>query len=295
MWGLRYFHLLSAQGHDVTVITRSDGDESLENGNVRLLRGDPREEGPWQDAAAEADVVINMAGESIFQWWSERVRMKIRDSRLLTTHHVVQAMRRGNPEGKLLLSASAVGYYGFHGDEKLDEEQPPGQGFLAELARDWESEALKANAAGIRTGILRFGVVLGHGGGALDQMIKVFRFGLGGKLGAGKQWFSWIHIQDLIRAILFLMNDSSASGRYNFTAPEPVRNAELTRAVARALGRPSFMTAPAFMIRLIMGEFSTVLLEGQRVVPARLLASGFEFKHPDIEAALSDLIKPAPA
>jgi len=189
-----------------------------------------------------------------------------------------------------LLSTSGVGVYGFTGDEELDESSPPGTDFLARLAADWEAEALKARQKGVRVVIARFGVVLGKDGGALGLMIMPFRFFVGGPLGSGEQWLSWIHVEDLCEAALFAATEERIQGPLNFAAPGPVKNRDLARIIGKVLARPSFMPAPAFMIKLVMGEMGSVILRGQRVMPRRLQAEGFNFRFPDVESALRDLL-----
>jgi uncharacterized protein (TIGR01777 family) len=184
-----------------------------------------------------------------------------------------------------------VGYYGFHKDEKLTEEDAPGNDFLATLAVDWEQEALKATDKGVRVVLTRFGIVLGKTGGALGQMIPAFKKFVGGPLGSGKQWFSWIHMEDLLGAFLFVFDHDEIQGPVNFSAPNPVRNKDLAKALGKALSRPSFFKTPAFTLRAVMGEFGSVLLEGQRVLPAKLLAHGFEFQYPEIAPGLEAILK----
>jgi uncharacterized protein (TIGR01777 family) len=189
-----------------------------------------------------------------------------------------------------LLSTSAVGYYGFHGDEEITEEFPPGTDWLAKVAVEWEGEALKAKDKGARVVVTRFGIVLGEKGGALGQMVPLFKKFIGGPIGSGKQWFSWIHIKDLAEAFAFLMKHPEISGSVNVCAPNPVRNKDLAKALGKVLHRPSFMPAPGFMIKLVLGEFGSVILEGQRVIPKRLLENGFVFQYPDIEKALQRIV-----
>jgi hypothetical protein len=189
-----------------------------------------------------------------------------------------------------LLSTSAVGYYGFHRDEELTENSPAGNDFLARLANDWEQEALRAQEKGARVVITRFGIVLGKNGGALGQMIPLFRFFLGGPLGNGRQWFSWIHMEDLADGFMFLLNHPEIKGPVNLCSPRPVRDKDLGKAIGKVLRRPSWMPAPGFMVKWILGEFGSVLLEGQRVIPRRLLDAGFQFRYPDIEEALKNIL-----
>jgi uncharacterized protein (TIGR01777 family) len=277
---------LVRSGHEVSVLTRS-GKGDLPG--ISWIGGDPAQRGKWQESVREHGVVINLAGASIFTRWTEEAKKKIRDSRIQTTRHLLEAMEGG--EGKTFFSTSAVGYYGFHGDEDLTEDSPPGGDFLALLARDWEAEAREAEKKGCRVVITRFGIVLGEKGGALGQMIPLFRKYLGGPLGSGRQWFSWIHIEDLTRAFLFLLEHRELSGPVNFTAPNPVRNKELAQALGRVLGRPAFLPAPGFLLRTVLGEFGSILLEGQRVLPRKLLQAGFQFSYPEIDGALRQVIR----
>lgn len=280
---------LADQGHEVVVLSRSPQGEADSGSGVRFVQGDPARPGVWAKIAAQADTVINLAGESIFRRWTGEVKQRILESRLLTTRNVVKAMSAGPGEGKILLNASAVGYYGFRGDEDLDESSRPGDDFLARVTRRWEAEAVRAQEAGVRVVLMRFGVVFAKGGGALNRMLPLFRWGLGGKLGDGRQWFPWIHGLDLLRAAEFLLDRPEAHGPFNFTAPVPVRNAELTKALARAVKRPAIIPGPGFMVNLVLGEFGSLLLEGQKALPRRLLDLGFEFEFKTMDQALADL------
>lgn len=275
-------------GHEVTILTRRPQPPPSELG-IDYVVGDPTQEGPWMGAVPDHDWVINLAGASIFSRWSEAHKREIFGSRLRTTRNLVIALSEGDRR-QLFCSTSAVGYYGPRGEETLTEDSAPDAGFLGDLAKAWETEALKAQKLGIRTVITRFGIVLGKDGGALGQMVPMFRRFLGGALGDGSQWFSWIHRQDHARAFLFVKDHPEIQGAVNFTAPQPVRNRELTQALGRVLHRPTVMAAPAFMVRLIMGEFGETLLTGQKVLPKRLLDAGFTFHFPSLEMALADLL-----
>lgn len=279
----------TSEGHNVTILTQSSGDSALKLNGLNYLDGNPTVKGIWQDAVKEHDVIINLAGASIFSRWTPEQKKILRESRIETTRNVVDALP-ADACRITFFSTSAVGYYGFHQDEELTENAAAGNDFLARLAYDWEQEALRAKEKGARTIMTRFGIVLGKNGGALGQMIPLFKFFLGGPLGSGRQWFSWVHMQDLAEAFGFLLQHPEITGAVNLCSPQPVRNADLGKAIGKVLHRPSFMPAPGFMIKLILGEFGSVLLEGQRVIPRRLLDAGFKFKHPDIEEALKAII-----
>ncbi len=282
---------LIGEEHAVTVLSRSEkASERLPEGTSIVL-GDPTEAGPWQESLKGQDCIINLAGTSIFSRWTPETKKLMRESRISTTRNIVDAMEPARGRDVVLFSTSAVGYYGFHGDEELTEESPPGDDFLARVAVEWENEALRAEEKGARVVITRFGIVLGEKGGALGQMMSIFRKYLGGPLGSGNQWFSWIHMEDLVGAFIFLTAHREISGPVNLTAPNPVTNRELVKALGKAMHRPSFLPAPGFMLRLILGEFGSVLLEGQRVIPKKLLDSRYSFLYPEMEGALGSLIK----
>jgi uncharacterized protein (TIGR01777 family) len=232
--------------------------------------------------------VINLTGKSIFGRWTDSVKNEIRESRIQTTRQVVDGLPQGKPVS--LLSASGAGYYGNRGDEVLTENMPAGTDFLSCLAVEWEGEALRAEAKGARVVLMRFGVVLGLGGGAMAQMIPAFKSFVGGPIGSGRQWFPWIHLDDLSTAVSFLLEHPEISGPVNMCAPHPVRNRDLAAALGRALNRPAFMPAPAFMIRMLLGEFAEVLLGGQRTVPEKLLRYQFAFKYPEIGLAVEAVV-----
>jgi uncharacterized protein (TIGR01777 family) len=283
---------LTGQGHVVTLLTRSvKPGRSLPSG-AAYLEADPTRPGPWQEEAAVHDIIVNLAGASIFNRWTDAYKKSLYDSRIRTTRNVVAALSPRKGLETVLLNASAVGYYGFRQDEELDEESPPGDDFLAVLSRDWENEAEKAADSGVRVVRCRFGIVLGEKGGALEQMVPVFKRGLGAPLGGGRQWFSWIHQQDLSSILLFLIGQKGISGPVNCTSPFPVRNRELTKILGEVLNKPTFMpSVPGFMLRIIMGEFGNVLLKGQRVLPKKLLSLGYPFQFPHLKEALSNLLK----
>lgn len=281
-------------GDDVTVMTRRDpGSKDTARGKgPSYLIGDPVKEGEWQDRLGDHEVIINLAGASIFRRWNKDARKAIVESRVQTTQNLVTGLIRGEKKPSVLLSASAVGHYGFHGDEDLDETSPAGQDFLASVTRAWEESALGAEKAGVRVVLCRLGVVMGVGGGALAKMVPLFQKGLGSPIGSGKQWVSWIHLKDLTSAFRFLALEKTLSGPVNCTAPHPVTNRQMSRLLGEVLHRPVILPAvPAMAIKLSMGEFGTTVLEGQRVLPKRLLASGFSFQFPELKGALENLLK----
>jgi uncharacterized protein (TIGR01777 family) len=282
---------LLQEGNEVSVLTRSARPKETASSKVHYVQGDPMKGGPWQDSVKEHDVVVNLAGASLFKKWTPEYKRAIRESRLQTTDNLVSAIKAA-PSGQItLFSTSAVGYYGFHGDEELTEDSPAGDDFLAKVASDWEEHALKAEVNGARVVITRFGIVMGEKGGVLGQMVPMFRRFMGGPIGSGKQWFSWVHIDDLVTAFLFLIKHGEISGPVNVCSPNPVRNRELAKTLGITLHRPSFLSVPGFLVRLALGEFGSVVLKGQRVIPRRLMDAGLSFQHPTIQEALEDILK----
>jgi uncharacterized protein len=283
---------LVAKGHEVAILTRDFSKGRNPDHGVMFIHGDPTKEGPWQEQAAVYEVLVNLAGASIFRRWTREAKTLMQESRIGTTRNLVAALEGRKGRDTTLLSTSAVGYYGFREDEILDEGSSPGNDYLATLALNWEKEALRAEEFGARVLICRFGIVLGKRGGALAQALPLFRKGLGSVLGSGNQWFSWIHEQDLVNIFLFLLKQKGLSGPVNFTAPEPVTNRDFTNALGKALEKPSFLPAvPGFVLRAMKGEFGDVLLKGQRVIPKKLLDAGFRFQFPAIREALTDLLR----
>jgi uncharacterized protein len=282
---------LAQEGHEVTLLTRSIKGHPAPPQGVSYVEGDPSQKGPWQEKVADQDVAINLAGASIFRRWSDSAKKLIWDSRIQTTQNLVEALSARQGKEVQLLSTSAVGYYGSHEDEVLDEGSLPGEGFLPDLSKEWESAAVKAEEFGAHVILMRFGIVLGRRAGALQQMIPAFKWWMGSPLGIGNQWFSWIHEQDLVDIFLYLIKEKKISGAVNCTAPNPVTNRELTHVLGEVLSKPTFMPAvPGFVMSLILGEFGSVLLKGQRVVPKKLLDTGFRFTFPDLRSALRDLL-----
>lgn len=281
---------LVRQGHEVTVLTRKPQPPDTAPPGIAFITGDPTQEGDWMAAVPDHDWVINLAGASIFARWTAEKKQEIYDSRILTTRNLVKAIAAGH-RVQLFCSTSAPGYFGDRGEEELTEDSPAGYDFLGQVARDWENEALKAQELGVRVAITRFGVVLGREGGILGQLVPLFKSFVGGPVGNGRQWFSWIHQLDLARAFLFLPDHPELTGPVHFCAPHPVRNRDLARALGRALHRPSFLKAPAFMLRLVMGEMAEVALTSQKMLPQKLINAGFQFTYPTLDLALGDLLR----
>jgi len=279
---------LLARRHHVVAVGRRPTQNAVDHKRFRYISADTTHPGAWQNEIASCDLIINLAGRTIFKRWTPSYKTQIIDSRILTTRHVVQAIPQDAET--VLISASAVGYYGERGEDVVAEGQPAGNDFLADVCRRWETEAFKANEKGIRVVTSRFGIVLGRHGGALQKMMSAFRAFVGGPMGSGRQWFPWIHLEDLASAILFAATAPSVNGPLNFCSPNPVRNRELADVLGDLLNRPSFMPTPAFMLRLAMGEFGDSLLASIRAVPEGLLSKGFDFKFPDIREALQNLI-----
>jgi len=279
------------RGHRVVAIGRSEPRPPLDSAaaeSYRFVTGDTTRPGPWQQEIADAAAVVNLAGATIFRRWTKSYKKQIYESRILTTRNIVAALPSGTD--LTLCSASGAGYYGSRGDQVLDEDEGPGDDFLAGVSVDWEKEALSANDKGARVAVMRFGVVLGPNGGAMAKLLPAFKMFVGGPLGDGTQWFPWLHLDDLLAAVDFVLEHREVRGPLNFCAPHPVRNRELARALGQVLSRPSFMPTPAFMIRLAMGEFGDVFLGSQRTVPAKLLDHGFSFRYPEIKGALEAIV-----
>ncbi|MCX6575897.1 MAG: TIGR01777 family oxidoreductase [Candidatus Aminicenantes bacterium] len=281
---------LAEKGHTILILTRSKKGPEEPDSRITYIHGESTKPGPWQEFIKDCDIIINLAGATIFSKWNKKQKKLILESRVKTTQNIVQALAAGADRKTSLISASAIGYYGFHEDEKLDESAGPGDDFLASVTQAWETEAQKAREKGTRVVITRFGIVLGEKGGALSMMAPFFKLFIGGPLGKGRQWFSWIHIRDLVEIVAFLIEHPEISGPVNACSPHSLRNKDLAKALGKALRRPSFLRAPAFMVRLLLGEFGNVVLKGQRVLPRRLLQLGFVFQFPEIQGALKDIL-----
>jgi len=292
--GSRLVEQLHKDGHRVLVLTRNIAHAQKvfpkkAFSNVEIVAYTPTVSGTWQEAIASCDGVVNLTGEPIGEGrWTPERKQEILNSRKLTTQKIVEAIAKADPQPSV--NASAIGYYGTSETATFDETSPSGNDFLAQVCQAWEAEATKVTQAGVRLVILRFGIVLGLGG-ALGKMITPFKLFAGGPIGSGKQWFSWIHIDDLVNLIIQALTKPEMSGVYNATAPHPVRMSELSTTMGKVMHRPSWLPVPDFAIEALLGEGAVVVLEGQQVLPKRTLESGFEFQYPDLQPALETILK----
>ncbi|MDA8163202.1 MAG: TIGR01777 family oxidoreductase [Desulfobacteraceae bacterium] len=288
--GMALINYLLGEGHEVTLLARGPVKNENLPKDTAIVYGNPLERGAWQEVAVLKDVIINLAGQPIMTRWTREARSNIMESRVRSTRMAVEAMAQG-AANLTLINANAVGYYGGSGlDRIFTEESSPGEDFLAKVCIKWQEEAEAALEKGARVVIARFGAVLGVGGGILGQMIPVFKLGIGGRLGGGNQWFSWLHIHDLCRAVLFAAQNKDISGVVNMTSPNPVTNKEFTKILADILGRPAILPVPGFVLRLAIGGAADLALKGQRVIPAVLEKAGFGFDFPTVDRALSDIL-----
>jgi uncharacterized protein len=278
-----------------TVLSRdvSRGQRTVGQSAGRVVGWHPQAGPPPAEAFEGVDVVFHLAGESVAEGrWTAAQKVRIRESRVIGTRNLVAGIARAEPRPRVLVSASAVGYYGDRGEEELTEASAPGDDFLADVCIAWEREARVAEQHGVRVVLARTGIVLGQGG-ALAKMLTPFKLGAGGPLGNGRQWMPWIHVADLARLYLHAADTTSIQGPMNAVGPDPVRNSEFTKALGRALHRPAFMPAPYLGLRLVFGEFAKVLFASQRVIPQVAIDTGFHFEYPQIAAALAEILKPA--
>jgi uncharacterized protein len=295
--GLIGSHLVPAllrDGSEVTILSRDPAGararlQELQR-EVEVATWDPLAQPVPAQAVDGRDAIVHLAGEDVGQRWSARAKQAIRDSRVLGTAHLVEGMAAAHEPPRMLLCSSATGYYGPAGEEPLDEDAPPGKGFLAQVCVDWEAEAQRASALGVRVVSMRTGVVLDARGGALARMLAPFRLGLGGPIAGGRQFTPWIHHGDLVALVLAALRDERFSGPLNGTAPEPVSNREFSRTLGRVLHRPALLPLPGLALRTMFGEMAEILTTGARVMPAKALVLGFRFAHPELEGALRDAL-----
>ena len=269
-------------GYEVILLVRSNKSLLRVPSGATAILGGPLKGGDWQGVAKDADIIINLVGEAIFHRWTEEYKKLLLESRIESTRRAVECLSKD----KILFNASAVGYYGDRGEEELDESSTPGEGFAAKLCIAWEEEALKGLEKEGKVYITRFGIVLGKGGGMLKTVLPIFKLGLGGKLGSGKQWFPWVHVEDIFQGILFLIDKKAEPGIYNFVSPNPIRNSEFTKILAKVLKRPAIFSLPKFALKLVYGELADVIMASTKVIPRKLLNLGYQFRYPDFEKAL---------
>jgi hypothetical protein len=291
--GLALADALTARGDQVVALSRDPerGQRVLGEGVEVHPWAEPESAPPPSEALAGADAAINLLGEPVAQRWSDTAKQRIRESRIRGTRMLVAGLMALPSDGRpgALISQSATGYYGPRGDAPLDEQASPGDDFLGELTVAWEGEATSAQAA-MRVVCTRTGVVLSPGGGALAKMLPFFKLGIGGPVAGGQQYVPWIHLDDVVGAFLHCLDHDGASGAVNLTAPNPVTNAELSRALGHALGRPAVLPVPGAAVKLLYGEMAEIVTTGQRAIPAKLGELGYTFRHPEIEAALKDVL-----
>jgi uncharacterized protein (TIGR01777 family) len=281
---------LAARGDSLVALLRQPGSAGALPAGTERLQWNATAEQPPPRAFAGAGGIVHLAGENVARRWSPERKRRIRESRVAGTRHLVEALAALDERPRVLVSASAIGIYGDRGDETLTEESPPGSDFLAEVCVEWEEAAERAAALGVRVVRVRIGVVLDSSGGALARLLTPFKLGLGGPVGNGRQWMSWVHRADVVGLILHALDQPAAAGALNATAPEPVRNRDFARTLGAVLRRPALVPVPALALRLAFGEMATVLLGGQRVLPARAEASGYRFRFPALEPALRHIL-----
>ncbi|MCC3412353.1 MAG: TIGR01777 family oxidoreductase [Microcoleus sp. PH2017_29_MFU_D_A] len=293
--GSRLVEKLQAAGHQVVVLSRDAAKAgrvfpASAYPNLEVVAYTPAESGDWQNSIAGCDAVVNLAGVPIAEErWTAARQQAILDSRRLTTAKLVEAIVNANPKPSVFVSASAIGYYGTSETAEFDESSPAGNDFLAAVCKDWEAAAQPAKNAGTRLAILRLGIVLGMGG-ALAKMLPPFKLFAGGPIGTGKQWFSWIHREDVVDLILYSLQNSQVQGVLNATAPNPVRMNELCQTLGEVLSRPSWLPVPGFALEMLLGDGAKVVLEGQKVLPKQTLASGFQYQYPMLKLALEEIL-----
>jgi uncharacterized protein (TIGR01777 family) len=293
--GRHLWAVLRESGHECTALVRDLERAAKLVPGARLIEWNGTIGLPPEGAFDGVDVVVNMIGESVARRWNDKRKRRFRDSRVLPTRALVERMELLGKRPAAMISLAGTAYYGDRGDEVLTEAAKPGTGFLAKLSQEWEAAALTAAALGVRTVVLRSGVVLGRDGGILNRILPMFRLGIGGRLGSGRQYFPWVHLTDLVGILLHLTTGggASANGPVNVVAPEPVTNAEFTLALGKTLGRPAGLAVPALALKLAFGEMAEeMLLASQRVSPIRVLEAGYEFKYPLLVPALADLLRP---
>jgi uncharacterized protein len=289
--GSRLVEQLQAQGHQIVILTRSPQQASNRFGQAEIVGYNPLKSGEWQSAIDGCDAIINLAGEPIAEKrWTPAQKRVMLESRQIGTEKIVEAIEKATNKPPVLINASAIGYYGTSETSKFDETSPAGSDFLAEVCTKWETAAQAASASGTRVVILRLGIVLGENGGALGKMLAPFSAFVGGPIGSGKQWFSWIHRDDVVKLIIAALTDTNMRGVYNATAPNPVTMTDFAQTLGTVMNRPSWLPVPNFALEALLGEGAIVVLQGQQVTPTNTLAQGFEFQYPTLKPALAAIL-----
>ena len=289
--GSRLVEQLQSQGHQIVILTRSPQQASNRFPQAEIVGYNPLKSGEWQAAISGCDAVINLAGEPIAEkrWTLDHKRV-ILESRKLGTEKIVEAIAQATVKPPVLINASAIGYYGTSETSKFDETSPAGTDFLAQVCTAWEAAAQAATVSGTRVVILRLGIVLGENGGVLGKMLAPFSAFVGGPIGSGKQWFSWIHRDDVVKLIIAAITDPQIQGVYNATAPNPVTMETFAQTLGTVMSRPSWLPVPNFALEALLGEGAIVVLQGQQVIPTQTLAQGFEFQYPTLQPALAAIL-----
>lgn len=289
--GSKVCDALHEKDYAVQVVSRDPARAKTKLQSVQeIYAWNPETEQLPSEAISDVQAVIHLAGESIAGRWNAKKKQRIRDSRILSTRNLVASFADTDTKPDVLVCASAIGLYGGSGDESWTEESPAGTDFLAEVCQEWEAESYKASEYGIRVVSVRIGLVLGLGGGLLEQVLPLFRIGAGGKLGSGNQWMSWIHVDDVVGIVMHALENENISGALNATAPTPVRNIEFTKTLGAVLRKPAIFPVPAFGLKLIKGEFADFVVLSQNVLPEKTEASGYKFQYRTLESALKDLL-----
>ena len=293
--GTRLVEQLNTQGHQILVLTRNSSKAqkvfpSSAFPKLEIVEYTPTKSGSWQQAISGCDAVVNLAGEPISERWTPEHKQAILESRQLGTRKLVEAIAKAEVKPQVLVSGSAVGYYGTSETAAFDENSASGNDFLAQVCQQWEAEAEKVKESGVRLVILRIGIVLGNGG-ALGKMINPFKMFTGGPIGSGRQWFSWIHREDLVNLIIEAITRQDMAGAYNATAPNPVRMKDFCQTLGEVMNRPSWLPVPDFVLELLLGDGAIVVLEGQQVLPTKTQALGFKYQYPNLKPALQEIVK----
>jgi uncharacterized protein (TIGR01777 family) len=282
---------LAEEGHEVVVLTRNPDKASGFSSAVRMVKWDARTAQGWAEWVEGADAIVNLAGAGLAdRLWTKSRKQMLVDSRVWAGQAIAEAVAAAKQKPRVLIQASAVGYYGPRKDEPISENEPQGEDFLADLCRKWEDSSASVEQQGVRRVIIRTGLVLSSSGGVLPRLMLPIRLFVGGRVGSGRQYYPWIHLDDQVRAIRFLIDQSSAQGPFNLVAPNPLTNAEFIQSIGRVVRRPTWLPLPEFALRLLAGDLATVLVDGQRAIPTGLVDAGFDFKYPNLEEAIVDLV-----